>query len=161
MELEPVPTWFRTFASVLTDKDNEFISFGCKSAQLKTAFEPFVELTYEKERIGDPIKLIDILQNKRFKCKLQKSQREYVGIRLYFTIDKNVLLFDESKKKVIMKLREDGFRIRRLSENLVELTGIEVGMLIDSKRRENVHFGTMDEAEEFIFFVENLMKESA
>lgn len=45
-----------------------------------------------------------------------------------------------------MKLREDGFRIRRISENLVELTGIEVGMLIDSKRRENVHFATMDEA---------------
>lgn len=79
---------------------------------------------HEKERIGDPLKLIDILQNKRFKCKLQKSQREYIPIRLYFTIDKNILLFDEPKKKVIMKLREDGFRIRRLSENLVELVGI-------------------------------------
>lgn len=115
MELEAVPTWYRTFASVLSDKDAEFIAFGCKSANLKVAFEPFAGLTHEKERIGDPIKLIDILQNKRFKCKLQKSQRDYVPIRLYFTIDKNVLLFDEGKKKVIMKLREDGFRIRRIS----------------------------------------------
>ncbi len=65
-----------------------------------------MNLKHEKERIGDPIKLIDILQNKKFKCKLQKSQREYTNIRLYFTIDKNVLLFDESKKKVVMKLKE-------------------------------------------------------
>jgi hypothetical protein len=46
-----------------------------------------------------------------------------------------------------MKLKEDGFKIRRLSENLIELNGVEIGMLIDSKRKENVHFGTMDEAE--------------
>jgi hypothetical protein len=100
-----VPTWYRTFGSVLNDKDAEFIGFGCKSANLKAIFEPFINFTHEKERIGDPLKLIEILQNKRFKCKLQKSQREYVPIRLYFTIDKNILLFDEPKKKVIMKLR--------------------------------------------------------
>lgn len=144
MELESVPSWHRTFASVLNDKDTEFISFGCKSNNLKSSFEPFIALTHEKDRVGDPIKLVDILQNKRFKCKLQKSQREYIPIRLYFTIDKNVLLFDEAKKKVIMKLKEDGFKIRRLSENLIEITGLEIGMLIDSKRRESVHFGTMD-----------------
>lgn len=33
-------------------------------------------------------------------------------------------------------------------------------MIIDSKRRENVHFATMDEAEEFLFFVDNLMREN-
>lgn len=155
-----MPSWHKTFASVLNEKDTEFISFGCKSGQLKAAFEPFLNLTYEKERIGDPLKLIDILQNKRFRCKLQKSQREYLPIRLYFTIDKNVLLFDEAKKRVMMKLREEDFRIRRLSENLIEVSGVEVGMIIDSKRRENVHFATMDEAEEFLFFVENLMREN-
>ena len=32
-------------------------------------------MKFERERIGDPLKLIEILQNKRFKCKLQKSQR--------------------------------------------------------------------------------------
>lgn len=64
-----------------------------------------MNLLYEKDRIGDPIKLIEILQNKRFKCKLQKSQREYLNIRVYFTIDSNILLFDETKKKVIMKLK--------------------------------------------------------
>ena len=94
MELEAVPTWHKTFASVLNDKDTEFISFGCKSGHLKACFEPFVNLTFEKERIGDPLKLIEILQNKRFRCKLQKSQREYLPLRVYFTIDKNVLLFE-------------------------------------------------------------------
>ena len=33
-------------------------------------------------------------------------------------------------------------------------------MLFDSHRRENIHFGTMDEAEEFVFFVENLLHEN-
>jgi hypothetical protein len=84
------------------------------------------------------------LQNKKFKCKLQKSQREYLAVRIYFTVDKNILLFEESKRKVVLKLKEDGFKIRRLSENLIELTGIEIGILIDSKRKENVHFATMD-----------------
>lgn len=59
-----------------------------------------------------------------------------------------------------MKLKEDGFKVRRISENLIEVSGIEIGMLFDSNRKENVHFSTMDEAEEFVFFVENLMKEN-
>jgi len=75
MGLESVPTWYQTFTSVLTDKDTEFISYGCKTSNIKLNFEPFVNLLHEKDRIGDPLKLIEILQNKRFKCKLQKSQR--------------------------------------------------------------------------------------
>jgi len=67
-----------------------------------------------------------------------------LAVRIYFTVDKNILLFEESKRKVVLKLKEDGFKIRRLSENLIELTGIEIGILIDSKRKENVHFATMD-----------------
>jgi hypothetical protein len=46
-----------------------------------------------------------------------------------------------------MKLKEAGFKIRRLSENLIEISGIEVGIVFDSQRRENIHFSTMDEAE--------------
>jgi len=34
-----------------------------------------------------------------------------------------------------MKLKEEGFKIRRLSENLIEIAGIEVGVLFDSHRR--------------------------
>lgn len=59
-----------------------------------------------------------------------------------------------------MKLKEPGFKIRRLSENLIEISGIEVGIVFDSQRRENIHFSTMDEAEEFVFFVENLLQEN-
>lgn len=119
MEIDSSPTWFATFASVLNEKDAEFISFGCKNNHLKTNFEPFIDLTHEKQRVGDPFKLIEILQNKRFKCKLQKSQRDYINIRVYFTVDENVLLFDEAKKKVALKLKEDGFKVRRISENLI------------------------------------------
>lgn len=151
--MEGVPSWYRTFASVLNEKDAEFISFGCKSSQIKHNFQSFIDLVYEKDRVGDPFKLIQILQNKRFKSKLQKSQREYINIRIYFTVEKNILIFDEAKKKVIMKLKEDGFKIRRLSQNLIEISGIEVGIVFDSHRRENIHFTTMDEAEEFAFFV--------
>jgi hypothetical protein len=59
-------------------------------------------------------------------------------------VDANVLLFDEAKKKVALKLKEEGFKVRRLSENLIEVAGVEVGVLFDSNRRENIHFGTMD-----------------
>jgi hypothetical protein len=135
MSLEPVPTWYRTFASVLSDKDAEFISFGCPTGQIKNNFETFIDLTFEKERNGDIMKLVEILQNKRFKSKLQKSQREYINVRIYFTVEENVLIFDEAKKKVILKLKEHSFKIRRLSENLIEISGIEEGMIFDSHRR--------------------------
>lgn len=36
--MEGVPSWYRTFASVLNEKDAEFISFGCKSSQIKHNF---------------------------------------------------------------------------------------------------------------------------
>jgi len=94
MEIESAPTWYRTFASVLNDKDAEFICFGCKSNQIKQNFEAFTDLLHEKERIGDPFQLVEILQNKRFKSKLQKSQRDYINVRIYFTVDNNVLIFD-------------------------------------------------------------------
>jgi len=63
-------------------------------------------MKFENDRIGDPLKLIEILQNKRFKCKLQKSQREYLDVIIYFTVENNILMFDEAKKKVVLKLRE-------------------------------------------------------
>ena len=59
-----------------------------------------------------------------------------------------------------MKLKEQSFKANRASENLVEVSGVEEGFLLDSKRRENLHFATMDEAEEFVFFVGQLRSES-
>ena len=73
--MEDVPGWDKTFVSVLGEKDIEFISHGCGTALLKNNFEAFIDLVFEKERIGDPLKLVEILQNKKFKSKLQKSQR--------------------------------------------------------------------------------------
>lgn len=117
--MEGVSSWHKTFSSVLSEKDAEFISYGCKSNHIKANFETFIDLVHEKQRVGDPFKLVEILQNKRFKSKLQKSQREYVSIRIYFTVENNVLIFEEDRKKVIMKLKEEGFKARRLSENLI------------------------------------------
>lgn len=56
--MEGVPTWHQTFASVLNEKDAEFISYGEKSQNLKNNFEGFINLVHEKERIGDIFKLI-------------------------------------------------------------------------------------------------------
>jgi hypothetical protein len=56
--MEKVASWHRTFASVLNDKDTDFISFGCRTNQLKNNFESFIDLIHEKSRIGDPLKLI-------------------------------------------------------------------------------------------------------
>ena len=53
-------------------------------------------------------------------------------------------MFDEAKKKVLLKLKESGFKIKRLSENLIEISGIEVGIIFDSNKKENIHFSTMD-----------------
>ena len=75
-------------------------------------------------------------------------------------MEKNVLVFDEVKKKVLLKLKERSLKIRRLSENLIEISGVEEGVIFDSQRRESIHFSTMDEAEEFVFFVENLLQEN-
>lgn len=69
-------------------------------------------------------------------------------------------MFDEAKKKVLLKLKEQGFKIRRLSENLIEMSGIEEGIIFNSNKKDNIHFSTMDEAEEFAFFVENLLQEN-
>jgi hypothetical protein len=38
MEMESVPSWIATFSSVLNEKDIEFITYGCKTHQIKNAF---------------------------------------------------------------------------------------------------------------------------
>jgi hypothetical protein len=40
------------------------------------------------------------------------------------------------------------------------MSGVEEGIIFNSNKKENIHFSTMDEAEEFSFFVENLLQES-
>ena len=43
--------------------------------------------------------------NKKFKAKLQKSAREWDEIRLIFTVDQNLLVYDEKETKTVYKLK--------------------------------------------------------
>ena len=43
---------------MLNDKDAEFISYGCQNNHIKANFEPFIDLVFERDRVGDPLKLI-------------------------------------------------------------------------------------------------------
>lgn len=43
---------------------------------------------------------------------------------------------------------------------MVELKGKEEGVIFDSTRKQIVHFKTVDEVEEFIFYIENIMAEN-
>jgi len=43
---------------------------------------------------------------------------------------------------------------------MVELKGKEEGMIFDSTRKQVLHFKTIDEVDEFIFYIENIMVEN-
>ena len=59
----------------MSEKDIEFMSFGSKKTSFYDKFEEFINLTHEQERVGSMIQLIEILQNKYFRCKIQKDKK--------------------------------------------------------------------------------------
>jgi hypothetical protein len=38
--------------------------------------------------------------------------------------------------------------------------GTESGIIFDSKKKQTLHFKTIDELEEFIFYIDNIMKDN-
>ena len=59
----------------MSEKDIEFMSFGSKKTSFYDKLEEFINLTHEQERVGSMIQLIEILQNKYFRCKIQKDKK--------------------------------------------------------------------------------------
>jgi cystathionine beta-lyase family protein involved in aluminum resistance len=104
--------------------------------------------------------LIEVLQNKYFKCKIQKDKKEWIPTKVYFSLDQHVLLFDSEHKKLIQKVNSKGVKGNKVTENMLELVGKEEGIIFDSTRKQLLHFTTMDELDEFIFYVENIMQEN-
>ena len=52
-------------------------------------------MKYEEERIGNPFSLLNILIVKKFQVKLQVNRSEWKDIKLFFTVDSNMLAYDE------------------------------------------------------------------
>ena len=50
----------------------EFISFGSKKLSFYDKLQEFIQLTNEDKRYGNMLPLIEILQNKSFKSKVQR-----------------------------------------------------------------------------------------
>lgn len=87
--------------------------------------EEFINLTNEHDRVGNMIQLIEILQNKYFKCKIQKDKKEWTQTKLYFSLDQHILIFDEDKKRLLLKINSKTIQAKKITENMVELKGKE------------------------------------
>lgn len=116
---------FLIYCSFLNEKSVEYINFGCKTSKISENFEDFINLSFEEERIGNPHPYLKILITKRFVAQMQISQREWRDVKLFFTIDSNLLFVDTKDSKVILRLMEHTLRFKKLSENIVELLGLE------------------------------------
>ena len=71
------------------------MSFGSKKASFYDKFEEFINLSHEPARVGSMLQLIEILQNKYFRCKIQKDKKEWIQTKLYFSLDQHILIYDE------------------------------------------------------------------
>lgn len=88
--------------------------------------------------------LIEILQNKYFKCKIQKDKKEWIQTKMFFSLDQHILIFDEEKKRLLMKISSKTIQAKKITENMVELKGKEAGLIFDSTRKQVIHFKTVD-----------------
>lgn len=61
-------------------------------------------MIYEEQRVGKLYPFLEILISKKYNSKLQLSEREWMDIKLIFTVDGNLLIYDEKEGKVILKL---------------------------------------------------------
>lgn len=63
---------------------------------------------------------------------------------MYFSLDQHILIFDEEKKRLLLKISAKTIQAKKITENMVELKGKEVGMIFDSTRKQVIHFKTVD-----------------
>jgi hypothetical protein len=85
--------------------------------------------------VGNPLPFLDILIVKKYQSKLQVSQREWKQVKLIFTVDNNLVVIDEKEGKIVLKLTDNSVRLKKISENILELCGTEVGVIFNSKKR--------------------------
>lgn len=52
-------------------------------------------MIYEEQRVGKLYPFLEILISKKYNSKLQLSEREWKDIKLVFTVDGNLLIYDE------------------------------------------------------------------
>ena len=74
-----------------------------------------MRMAFEERRIGNPFPFLEILIAKKFKAKLQKSQREWDEVRLIFSVDHNLIVYDEKDGKTVIKLKESTLAVKRIS----------------------------------------------
>ena len=60
----------------------------------------------------------------------------------------------------MLKINSKGVQTKLVSENILELIGIETGKIFDSTRKNLLHFNTVDQMEELSFYIENIMEEN-
>lgn len=63
---------------------------------------------------------------------------------MFFSLDQHVLIFDEEKKRLVLKISAKSIQAKKVTENMVELKGKEVGVIFDTTRKQVIHFRTVD-----------------
>jgi len=63
---------------------------------------------------------------------------------MFFSLDQHILIFDEEKKRLLLKISAKTIQGKKITENMVELKGKEIGMIFDSTRKQVIHFKTVD-----------------
>ena len=76
-------------------------------------------MAYEEKRIGNPFPYLQILIAKKFKAKMQKSQREWQETRLIFSVDHNFIVYNEKEGKTTLKLKQNSLAVKRISQNIL------------------------------------------
>lgn len=103
------------YSSFLDDPSIEYINFGSKVKKLGENFENFINMTYEEARVGNPRPFLEILIVKKFLSKQMLTQRDWRLVKLLFTVDGHLLIFDEKDRKVTLKLLEKGMELKPTS----------------------------------------------
>ncbi len=60
----------------------------------------------------------------------------------------------------MLKVKSKGIQYNKITQNMLELIGTEEGKIFDSTRKQVIHFKTVDELEQFVFYIENIMKDN-
>ena len=84
-----------------------------------------MKMVYEEQRIGNPVPYLQLLTIKKFPSKQKLSEREWRDIKLVFSVDRNLLFLDDKETKVYLKILESSVKLKRVSENILELNGVE------------------------------------
>ena len=138
---------------LLSEEFLGFLNANSSGPTTESKLLKLINLDRKDELVESVQEFIDTLTFKTFACKTSSDRAE---VLIFSSVDSNLVFALGDTKEPIKRMVLRLVSTRRINQYSLEIIELVRGFLIDSIRKETLHFNSEDDVEEFIHYVNAL-----